>query len=83
MRHYNIGIEVDEWSKATDQGSTAWDLCRHCGPRSVGKQASKLGLVSANGDPLHTVSEGEFEVDYDECDYECELCGNSLNSRDH
>ena len=83
MRHYNEGIEVDKWCKATDQGVSAWDLCRHCGKKTVGKQASKVGLVSTNRDPLGIVSQGEYEVDYDDCEYECDLCGQTLNSRDH
>ena len=84
MRHFNIGNKVDSWSESCDEGSAGWDLCRFCGPKATGKDAASLGLHQGpNGDPLDTVSEGEFQVDYSEDGgYECELCGRTLSARD-
>ena len=84
MRHYNEGPKADKWHEETDEGTTGWDLCRHCGAKATGKSASDLGLVSHNSDPLDTVSEGESQIDYSERgDYECELCERTLGYSDN
>ena len=88
MRHYNVGQKATEWNAETDQGTTCWDLCKRCGVKAQGKPAADLNFsVSTYGEPLDTVSEGEFAMDYKEsaasgfvC--ECEICGRVLRTSD-
>jgi len=78
IRVENSGPEVEDWCTATDCGSTMVDICMDCyadhNPQELADIIMRPG-VQGEGEPVgFFLAEGSPRPDYNDTEYECELC---------
>lgn len=85
-RFANAGPNVSEWSHATGEGSTTFDLCKKCSrvatrnPHAFDDELEPEGTDEPWGED--GLEGGVEHPPYDELDYTCAVCGHELDERD-